>query len=162
MDYIREELLRQQALLVILLTGQRPEPTEEPQERSRVSGEDAPAKVVGQFLGKKGIGAGQTFLIPEDPAAQTTALWAALSAGASERHDGEMAEAAGPAAGRTGGAATAETGERPVGSAAAENGEIRWVAQLRQAEESRPSDPAVLSRVFQRDARRYDGGFRLY
>ena len=29
MDYIREELLRQQALLVVLLTGQRLEPLEE-------------------------------------------------------------------------------------------------------------------------------------
>ena len=44
----------------------------------------------------------------------------------------------------------------------AEDGAIRLVAELRRTEGGGLSDPAALSRAFQRDARRYDGGFRLY
>ena len=41
MDYIREELLQQQALLVVLLTGQRMEPLEEARQQRTDSAETA-------------------------------------------------------------------------------------------------------------------------
>ena len=43
-----------------------------------------------------------------------------------------------------------------------ENGAVRLVTDLRQTEERPGADPAAMSLAFQRDARRYDGGFRLY
>lgn len=50
--------------------------------------------------------------------------------------------------------------ELPAGTA--ETGEVRLVTELRRTEGGGLSDAAALSRAFQRDARRYDGGFRLY
>ena len=114
MDYIREELLRQQALLVILLTGQRTEPLAE--ERA-------------------------------DPSAGE---WA----GAAAERDA--------AAVRRRSAAGWEALARTAGEIPPEAGEIRLVTEVRRPESGRSADPAALSLAFQRDARRYDGGFRLY
>ena len=48
----------------------------------------------------------------------------------------------------------------PAGTA--ETGAVRLVTELRRTGGGGPSDAAALSRAFQRDARRYDGGFSLY
>ena len=63
--------------------------------------------------------------------------------------------------GRGGSAVPAEIGQI-TGAFPAETGEVRLVTELRQAERGESADPAALSLAFQRDARRYDGGFRLY
>ncbi len=64
---------------------------------------------------------------------------------------------------RSGGVGEAAAAWAPASAPeSAEDGAIQLVAELRRTEGGGLSDPAALSRAFQRDARRYDGGFRLY
>lgn len=188
MDYIREELLRQQALLVILLTGRRPEPAEERETRSD-AGEEllpeiAPARRLRQ--GQTSGAGGEQFW--ESSLPEAAALWTVLADPSAGGRAGEMTEkntaggrggkaaekdAAGGGAGeaaekdaaavrRRSAAAARETPGRTSGGLPPEAGEIRLVTEVRQPESGRNADPAALSLAFQRDARRYDGGFRLY
>ena len=190
MDYIREELLRQQALLVVLLTGQRLEPLEETEKHSRTPAADllqADAEesrlweevreAVGARRSRRGTGVGQSRGSTwEEPAEAAALLWTALAAGRTmegqrspeweelrETAAGRKAEtnAAAVMSGRGGSAVPAEIGQI-TGAFPAETGEVRLVTELRQAERGESADPAALSLAFQRDARRYDGGFRLY
>lgn len=185
MNYIREELLRQQALLVILLTGQRPEPLEQADAPSADSARDLLAQedtttrltaetwqTMAARRSRRESGDGQRTLLPEEEAA---ALLTALAASVPEGQNGAW-EAALPsprqstraeADGAGVGAATVPT--NPARGAAGtagqfplENGAVRLVTELRQTEERPGADPAAMSLAFQRDARRYDGGFRLY
>lgn len=162
MDYIREELLRQQALLVILLTGQRTEPLAEEWEVRSDAGEKllpetAPARRLRQ--GRSGGADGE--LPWESALPEAATLWTALA-------DPSAGEWAGTAAERDAGAvrrssaAAWEAPARTAGEIPPEAGEIRLVTEVRRPESGRSADPAALSLAFQRDARRYDGGFRLY
>lgn len=72
----------------------------------------------------------------------------------------EQPAAYSPGSGSVGRAAAAWTSAAVPESAA--GGTVQLVTELRRAEGGGLSDPAALSRAFQRDARRYDGGFRLY
>lgn len=187
MDYIREELLRQQALLVILLTGRRPEPAEERETRSD-AGEEllpeiAPARRLRQ--GQTSGAGGEQFW--ESSLPEAAALWTVLADPSAGGRAGEMTEkntaggrggkaaekdAAGGGAGeaaerdtaavRRRSAAAWEAPARTAGEIPPEAGEIRLVTEVRRPESGRSADPAALSLAFQRDARRYDGGFRLY
>lgn len=153
MDYIREELLRQQALLVILLTGQRTELAEEQEPRSDAEEapllETAPARRLRQ--GWTGGAGGEVTLENTPPE-----LPAAGGRGAGETAESRAAVRRGPAA------AVPEAPGRAAGPLPLEAGEIRLVTEVRRPESGRSADPAALSLAFQRDARRYDGGFRLY
>ena len=176
MNYIREELLRQQALLVVLLTGQRPEPPQEQRERDTASQtEPSPGSSGMARSRRRTAGAGSGPLLLEDDGAETAALWAALDGGSARHQAAEReASAAGPT--RRGDPGLWETagtagmeGPGPGTQAApsfsglpAENREVRLVTELHRAEDRTQSNPEALSRAFQRDARRYDGGFRLY
>ncbi|MCI6054452.1 hypothetical protein [Dysosmobacter sp.] len=161
MDYIREELLRQQALLVILLTGQRTEPLAEEWEVRSDAGEKllpetAPARRLRQ--GRSGGADGE--LPWESALPEAATLWTALA-------DPSAGERAGTAAEKDAGvvrrsAAAWEAPARTTGEIPPEAGEIRLVTEVRRPESGRSADPAALSLAFQRDARRYDGGFRLY
>lgn len=195
MNYIREELLRQQELLVVLLTGRTVHtPSEELETAERESRtEAAPASEWESWISagmetaddgarreKAAALAARAFL---RTAGENAREWDALqasrrlpsvyrsisqetdlqtaagrqSAAAGQVQAGEIALALGgmdPTARSMGMAGL------PVGTA--EAGEVRLVTELRQAESGEPSDAAALSRAFQRDARRYDGGFRLY
>ena len=68
--------------------------------------------------------------------------------------------------GRTGMASTGEPAERSAGRepAMAEGGAVREraVTEILWTDAVGTSVPGELSRTFQRDARRYDGGFTLY
>ena len=227
MDYIREELLRQQALLAILLTGQRPEredflqqPERPPWDRPRENagtprsvpaalaadpwetwdGAGAPAWTAGvapaaayAAAARQGTAAwdktpagrngGRSGLIPVPAAfawnipAEAAGTGAAVPTAAEQRRQRTLAAAVrddGTPGGRerTEGARTRPAGgnggsipprrRAAAGSAPAEAGEIRLVTELQQTTAAEHTDPAALSRAFERDARRYDGGFRLY
>ena len=178
MDYIREELLRQQALLVVLLTGQRLEPLEETgQQRSdpAETAREAEERWYLQWAEKARDRRPQAPFGKPEGAAELLAALAAGEAGGRARETewpleperlrnggapAETAAESGRAAVRT---AKLPTGTgRAAGGLPGETGEVRLVTELYQAERGEAADPAALSRAFQRDARRYDGGFRLY
>lgn len=177
MDYIREELLRQQALLVVLLTGQRMEPLEEAGQQRTDSVETTWEPETELSLQQMNVRSRQARARFEDSGDEAAFLWTALAAAGTtvgERRSPEPEElretaagqkvktnAAAVVTGRGGVEIPAETG-RAAGIFPAEAGEVRLVTELRQTERGEPVDPAALSRAFQRDARRYDGGFRLY
>lgn len=166
MDYIREELLRQQALLVILLTGQRPEPMrkEPPENPARESSRDS----AGMNTSRR------TAFAERNSGTETADLWemlrGGLSAGAldpetaGKRPAGRPEAEATPAdAGRSAAARPGESrGTAFAGTAPESTGSIRLVAEVHPAQTRDGAAAAELSRAFQRDARRYDGGFRLY
>ena len=210
MNYIREELLRQQELLVVLLTGRTVHtPSEElaaaeqePWMGAALSSEGESRLLTEVELADDAIRrqkaaalAAQAALEPaEENVGGLDALWMAqetwLSGQARSRTDmlrtaaGRQSAAArrrntlwgpqgiarrrmetengsSPGIGAAEESAILTVGETlPAGMA--ETGEVRLVTELRQTEGGRLSDPAALSRAFQRDARRYDGGFRLY
>lgn len=161
MDYIREELLRQQALLVILLTGQRTEPLAEAEER-RGSGEAAGWEAAAErMLSRERTGGRRAEPPLEGTLPATAALRAVLETSSAGGRIGAAAEKD-AAVRRNSAAAAREMTGRAAGGTPPETGEIRLVTEVRRPESGRSPDPAALSRAFQRDARRYDGGFRLY
>lgn len=232
MNYIREELLRQQELLVVLLTGRRvhtsPEELQTPERETWM--ETVPATERGNriFAGAEAadavicpgetadLDAGAFFRTTEETnvsemavlraglktlfTGQITLQEAALRAAAkrqiavagpqsaaagmqsatTERQDigteqlgvaDERQIAAGRRAEMKDGSFSeiGTTGEAALLMAAAglpaetaETGAVRLVTELRQTGGGGSLDAAALSRTFQRDARRYDGGFRLY
>ena len=162
MDYIREELLRQQTLLVILLTGQRTEPLAEEREvRSDAIEESLPETAPTRRLRQGRPGGAEGELSWESTLPEAAALWTALAGPSAGGRAGEAAEKD-AAAVRRSSAAAREAPGRTAGGIPPEAGEIRLVTELRRPESGRSADPAALSLAFQRDARRYDGGFRLY
>lgn len=197
MNYIREELLRQQELLVVLLTGRTVHtPSEElqateretwretmptpewendistraeatdgvirPRETADLAAETFLRTAGGNNAGEMAaLRAGLETLLT----GQTTSQEAMLRVPARQRsaagHRAEMEDGSFSGGGTMDMAAlsTAMTG-LPAGTA--ETGAVRLVTELRRTGGGGPSDAAALSRAFQRDARRYDGGFRLY
>ena len=184
MNYIREELLRQQELLVVLLTGRTVRTPPEQLQTAEweagiwagagtvsdtVRGRNAADLAAVALLGTSGEhDAGEAAALRPAletlAAGQTAFLEAALRAadgrrGAMRQMETEnMPAARGSTANRA--ALSAVGTEVPAGTA--ETGEVRLVTELRRTEGGGLADAAALSRAFQRDARRYDGGFRLY
>lgn len=172
MDYVREELARQQAALRQLLTG-----GEGPAERR----EDAPDEArafstemdfpVETAAVPEGTAGGPALLPPwarEERAAGSRGRELALrEAAPARRRQNERSEellwdgasAAYPAAqpAETAGAAFDRAAPAPAGPS------VRTVVETVTPTISRSARGAAeLSRTFQRDARRYDGGFSLY
>ena len=153
MDYIRRELLRQQAALARLLLGGGKENEEQLADaaglarRGETSGHpvtagnkpETPLDTAAQSL-RRGLPLAER--LPEDrrPAVE-------------QRDDGEAAAWAGPRFARRGPV-------RPFPPA--DSGETAEQGFWRRLETGERSDEKALSRMIQRDARRYDGGFSLY
>lgn len=196
MNYIREELLRQQELLVVLLTGRTvrtpPEQLQTAERESWMETAPSPEWEAGIWAGAgtvsdtvrgrnaADLAAGALLETPGEhdageaaalrpaletlSAGQTAFLEAALRAADGRRGAMRQMETENMPAARgstaNGAALSAVGSELPAGTA--ETGEVRLVTELRRTEGGGLSDAAALSRAFQRDARRYDGGFRLY
>lgn len=186
MDYIREELLRQRAVLARLLLGRSSEDTEREEERMVETGEDVEDVTLQAadrefFRGSRALAVGERF-----------------------RRSGKMAQMANEEYWEVSGALLEELPEKlPLRKseedrkwlgARLHNGAdmvsgVRYVLSGRDAVRHRQekaemkgihpgldvlveergvsagdetADARELSRVFQRDARRYDGGFTLY
>ena len=151
MDYIREELLRQQSALRLLMRG-----SEEPAGISDAE-PDGPVKEETIWTGG---------YIPAGKGLSTARL--ASHSGMRGGIDGEVP---GTVQAETGG--TAHSGENSTAAEQFSAGqsflpETTWtvgnpgertVTELIWADGGAPWDPREISRVFQRDARRYDGAF---
>ena len=144
MDYIREELLRQQAALTALLLGKAAE--EETVRDEETAGGEWPAGAAAQ----KRLAAAGAELEPERP--RKTGF---REAGAEEA----VLPTGGP--GRGGDVPAWGAGGLDTEVLAGPGGE-RMVTEVLWADTGGMSDAKALSRTFQRDARRYDGGFCLY
>ena len=160
MDYIRRELLRQQAALARLLLGGGKENEEQtsaaagPARRDEASGYPAAA--------------GNGPESPWDAAAQSLRRELPLAgrlpkdrrpAAGSGDHGGEAVWSGSPAAGE--GLRFVRRGSvRPFPPA--DSDETAEQGFWRRLETGERSDEKALSRMIQRDARRYDGGFSLY
>lgn len=180
MDYIREELLRQQRALAALMTGgegleedaaRREEPVLGGETGGAEAGEDAPFTwnergtlfaARGHDTAASGGGAGDIW------AAETAADadGKANMPGEKEESKGFVSRPAGRGrrtaeSGGNAGEPWSTAGGRAVGNigiASAEAG-LLWAED---PPAGGTADARALSRAFQRDARRYDGGFSLY
>lgn len=157
MDYIREELLRQrQALAALLLGGAE----ESDREREQAAEGPVPAeRAVPALLKKDGRDLGDRAPSRRETAGEVPAETAEVS----ERDGGGPAGLRGRprfSAGRSG---MAGTGPAPAGSGWEGPLESGGLPTVLWAEGERSAPGArELSRAFQRDARRYDGGFAPY
>ena len=177
MDYIREELLRQRAALAaLLLGGARREETREAGPEAAGEGLPAPAPARGQGLdrGRETTAAGAG----PDPWAGTETVspadWeppAQWAGGGREAvgFDGLPGDGGGPdgaAEAWVRGPGLAGTGAPGRGwTLTAGDGGVAAVTAVTELALPRPEaalGPEALSRAFQQDARRYDGGFFLY
>lgn len=143
MDYIREELLRQQAALTALLLGKAAE--EETVRDEETAGGKWSAGVTAR----------------KSPAAAAAELETENALRPGEAGTEEAILLAGTL-GRGGDAPARGTGGGLDMDGLAERGRERMVTEVLWADTGGMSDAKALSRTFQRDARRYDGGFRLY
>jgi len=187
MDYIREELLRQRAVLARLLLGQSAE-DEERQRKETSETADAAEEYfvqpgdVERFWASRRLADGERF----HPAWETVRTaeaeaWAAYSDLGGELPEMELRREMGRAwtEGRVARSIDSAEGavvyRRPLqgdstfrrGSAAAARSdevvpEEHVVTETIWADAGETGSARELSRVFQRDARRYDGGFTLY
>lgn len=212
MDYIREELLRQQTALARLLLGAAPRSGEElpagegrlPGGRSAGGSGAEPGPGTGEAALTRGTGAAPALWSQAaqrrrdaqrrtEEAREAEALDLAASAAAAAVRQrpfsggedrlpgGASGTPAGEAAGREerlrslparafrragapGGGADPSASGGAVHSAGDGGGagSVRSVVELVRPASSAPVDAGALSRLFQRDARRYDGGFELY
>lgn len=180
MDYIQNELFRQRRLWSTLLLGKprREEPAGEvrPESPAGISGWGDSSATDGRWTGagrtggarggrlfgtaeQAASGNAETVGMDGETAARTLMLTLREQSRRRRVSTAQALERRGGAwpAGETGGGA-------PTGSATGETGgtdPAAWAGEsLRVFREM--ADPKALSRAFQRDARRYDGGFPLY
>ena len=163
MDYVQEELLRQQVLLSALMNGVSGKERENaPLQAERTAAMEAVLRKASAgtgLLGESGRGDG-----PE-----TEALRVRVSDDEAVPEGNRAAgrRTTGTAAGRTaslsrrerGSGSAGRAGSGPAGGAGTGGG--RWVSGSRQTA-GKTADPQAVSRAIQRDARRYDGGFTIY
>lgn len=149
MNYIQEELLRQRRALAALMSGQEPEPEEEPAP-------EAPERAAEQdwrLVRREGPGT-----VRDGGTEMGAGTWERRSA------DTRRASVQGNLPGG-GGPREAETA-RSVSERWTETGTDRlagpWAAANAASAGERGVDLRTVSRGFQRDARRYDGGFSMY
>ena len=198
MDYIREELLRQRAVLARLLLGQTAEEAEREEEHlagieADIWEDTAQTVELEHFRASRALAAGERFRRRRGEVRTAEAeAWAAYSGLDEELPEAalrrELGEDRAVYTARTLGEAdtllparyayrVAEApgrryelpemaGIRRIGAAPA-SGADGFALEYGMGEVVRPAvgetaDARELSRVFQRDARRYDGGFTLY
>ena len=144
MDYVREELARQRLALALLMMGGQSEPSA--QEDGTGGQEDllrTKADARWERTESSADGAARWDLSETERTVSAELLYDLEAAAV---RSAERTSGAESGAGRTG---MASTGEPAVT-------EILWT------DAGGTSVPGELSRTFQRDARRYDGGFTLY
>lgn len=179
MDYIREELLRQQRVLAALMTGEdraekrAPEKEPAPDRADETAWEETAGRLgpadgadTAGRLGKEtspawagyaetGLGEGAKGGAAEKTAAPER--WETVRARERWLGDGGSLKAKSEAAGAAWQAAAGSVGES--GDSWPSGGGALWAALPASGG---LADARTLSRAFQRDARRYDGGFSLY
>lgn len=163
MDYVQEELLRQQVLLSALMNGVSGRDREEaPSQAERTA-------AVETALGKTSAGTGLWGESGQGDRLETEALRVRMS---DEETVPEGNRAAGRRMTETVAGRTASLSRRGTGSGSVDwagsglaggtgTGGSRWVSVSRQTA-GKSADPQAVSRAIQRDARRYDGGFTIY
>lgn len=172
MEYIREALERQEAALRLLLTGWRSRAEQAPPE---ASGGETRRTAAGQARQIPAAASGGVFQIGEAAYPETAPageLRRALFRRSEARRQaagipglaGPRDPSARPAGERTDGLGRVRTEDRrprPAGEAGGAE-EVLTVRTAGPAAGGEHTEAKDLSRAFQRDARRYDGGFRLY
>ena len=160
MDYIRRELLRQQAALARLLLGGGKENEEQPADAASPARRDETSGYPVTTGNKTGN--------PLDTAAQSLRRELPLAErlpedrrpAVEQRDDGEAAVWAGSLTAGAGPRFARRGPVRPFPPT--DSGETAEQGVWRRLETGERSDEKALSRMIQRDARRYDGGFSLY
>ena len=150
MDYIREELLRQRMVWsVLLLGGQRQEERE--QAQAAMHAEESAAEAEAVWAREDGG-------LPRPMADQEKSVLPAQS-GQTALNEGKSAAGPGGALQKGPGKTSLAAGQAGTGAALPEAlaGSVVFRRNVGGEQGAK-----ALSRVFQRDARRYDGGFSLY
>lgn len=164
MDYVREELARQRLALALLMMGGQAEPSAQEDGTARQADllrTEADPRWERTGSGADGAARWDLSEVGRTVSAELLYDLEAASVRSAERTGGTKS-----GTGRTGMASTGEPAERSAGRepAMAEGGAVREraVTEILWTDAGGTSVPGELSRTFQRDARRYDGGFTLY
>ena len=158
MDYVREELLRQQKLLAALMSG-RP--------KAKEGAESGPERTSGREEIWSGTSSGTGAAVEETGGTglETTALRVRISRPDQEKRDSATVEASSeretqsePSADR---AVESDGWAKSVQLGMPDADDWGWAPVLRRSAAG-GTDAQTVSRAIQRDARRYDGGFTIY
>ena len=164
MDYVREELARQRLALALLMMGGQAEPSAQEDGTARQA--DLLRTEADPRWERTGSGADGAARWDLSEAGRTVSAELLYDLEAASVRSAERTGGTKSGTGRTGMASTGEPAERSAGreSAMAEGGAVREraVTEILWTDAGGTSVPGELSRTFQRDARRYDGGFTLY
>lgn len=186
MDYVRQELLHQGAVLAALLGGGKEDGRQERAERRdaeeadagggpelwRAATETFPAgrtverRSDALAAGGTAAGAGERRPSPASAAEETAGAGRRRRAPAGEDRTGDGGRLAAPAAvkGRFGGPAGVSETEFPefAWTGGAVPGGVRWWMGTGGGRSAAAAEARAVSRAVERDARRYDGGFSIY
>lgn len=189
MDYVRQELLRQGAVLAALLGGGEEIRQESPEQRAgeqaeaggglelrrtaaetfpagRAVGWNTAALAAGGAAGQAGAGERRPSPASAEEAEETGGAGRRRRAPAGEDRTGDGGRLAAPAAvkGRLGGPAGVSETEFPefAGTDGAVFGGVRWWMGTGGGRSAAAAEARAVSRAVERDARRYDGGFSIY
>lgn len=189
MDYVRQELLRQGAVLAALLGGKEETRQEAPEWREaeqaeagsgpelrRAAAETFPAGqavgwntaalAAGGAAGQAGAGERRPSPASAEEAEETAGTGRRRRASEREDRAGDGGPLAAPAAvkGRFGGPAGVSEMEFPefAGTDGAVLGEVRRWMDAGGSRSAAAAEARAVSRAVERDARRYDGGFSIY
>ena len=164
MDYVREELARQRLALALLMMGGQAEPSAQEDGTARQA--DLLRTEADPRWERTGSGADGAARWDLSEAGRTVSAELLYDLEAAAVRSAERTGGTKSGTGRTGMASTGEPAERSAGRepAMAEGGAVRerTVTEILWTDAGGTSVPGELSRTFQRDARRYDGGFTLY
>lgn len=164
MDYVREELARQRLALALLMMGGQAEPSAQEDGTARQA--DLLRTEADPRWERTGSGADGAARWDLSEAGRTVSAELLYDLEAASVRSAERTGGTKSGTGRTGMASTGEPAERSAGRepAMAEGGAVREraVTEILWTDAGGTSVPGELSRTFQRDARRYDGGFTLY
>ena len=164
MDYVREELARQRLALALLMMGGQAEPSAQEDGTARQA--DLLRTEADPRWERTGSGADGAARWDLSEAGRTVSAELLYDLEAASVRSAERTGGTKSGTGRTGMASTGEPAERSAGRepAMAEGGAVRerTVTEILWTDAGGTSVPGELSRTFQRDARRYDGGFTLY
>lgn len=155
MDLIREELLRQEKVLAVLLLGTDQQQADAaPGGRSRQGGAAEAGGDGADAQADVRTSAAAESWVPGVPGNRRSVSSMGRQAQREEHSDSPMG------AGVPAGILTVPgTMRHGVGAAGTQSGNVRLVTEYHPAGHSSRTGAQTLSRIFERDARRYDGGF---
>ena len=177
MEYIREALERQQALLRLLMMGQSADmereqagevPRSRPVHQAEMAGRTREAEPA-----PDGVPAGAASPERGREALRRPAAWETLRGARARRSTERLVwarwadsagteDSAAPSAGRRSGGAPASQSLPGAAAPEEEKAEYLEVREIRRSSGAAKTEAKALSRAFQRDARRYDGSFQMY